>query len=179
MFLAAADAERAIADLQDQITWQQHSIRMFGREIPEPRLVSWHGDPGANYRYSGRDNPPQPWPAALAELREQVQAATGHAFNCVLANLYRHGADHMGWHADDERELGPTIAALSLGGVRRMQFRLRPNGPVALDLPMPSGSLLVMAGDTQQRYHHRIVKTARDAPPRINLTFRWVELTRG
>ena len=162
--------------LRADLPWRQQSIRMFGRWIAEPRLTSWHGDAGAAYRYSGRDNPPQPWTPPLVDLRERVGRMTGERFNSVLANLYRDGADHMGWHADDEASLGPApvIASVSLGAERRLQFRPRPRGPIALQVDLPAGSLLVMAGGTQQHYHHRIPRTARPVGPRINLTFRLV-----
>jgi alkylated DNA repair dioxygenase AlkB len=166
--------------LRAGLPWQQRTLRMFGRAIPEPRLVSWHGDPEAHYRYSGRTHVPQPWTAELTELRETVEAANGHAVDSVLANLYRDGNDHMGWHADDEPELGsePVIASVSLGAARQFQFRPRPRGPIALRLDLPPGSMLVMAGATQRHYHHRIPRTSQRVGPRINLTFRRVAATR-
>lgn len=174
--LTQEQARHCFDALVQEVPWRQQSIAMFGRRIPEPRLVSWHGDDGAAYRYSGRENAPLPWTPALAQLRQIAQDVTGAAFNSVLANLYRDGADHLGWHADDETELGsrPVIASWSLGGTRKIQFRPRPRGPIALELPLTSGSLLVMAGETQRGYHHRIPATARPVPARINLTFRWV-----
>jgi alkylated DNA repair dioxygenase AlkB len=101
--------------------------------------------------------------------------------NSVLANLYRDGADHMGWHADDESELGaePVIASVSLGAARQFQFRPRPRGAIALRLDLRPGSMLVMAGATQRHYHHRVPPTARPVGPRINLTFRRVAAGRS
>ncbi len=175
-FLSEQRAAEAFDALLAQLAWEQRSIRMFGREIPEPRLVAWHGEPDAVYRYSGRTNLPQPWTPLLMLLRSQIQELTGHTFNSVLANRYRSGSDAMGWHSDDEPELGPapTIASLSLGSVRRMQLRPRPSGPIALAVDLPPGSLLLMAGHTQRAYHHRIARTSRPVGERINLTFRLV-----
>ncbi len=171
----AAAAELA-GRLAAALAWQQRTLRMFGRDIAEPRLTSWHGDPGAHYRYSGRDHAPLPWPPELTALRRRVELAARHPMNSVLANLYRDGADHMGWHADDEAELGPApvIASVSLGAARQLQFRPRPSGPIALRVEAVPGSLLVMAGDTQRNYHHRVPRTARPVAMRINLTFRLV-----
>lgn len=168
------DATVMLETLLTELDWQQESIVMFGRSIPEPRLVAWYGDEGAVYRYSGRTNRPQPWTPTLADLRDRVAQRTGSEFNSVLANLYRDGSDHMGWHSDDEPELGPepTIASLSLGATRRFQFRPRPRGPIATTLELKNGSLLVMAGKTQTAYHHRIAPTQQPTGPRINLTFR-------
>lgn len=170
------DPGRTLALVLEQVPFEQRSITMFGRVVAEPRLTSWHGDPGASYRYSGRRNEPLPWPPVLGLLREHLQHVLGTPFNSVLANLYRDGRDAMGWHADDERELGPqpVIASISVGGVRRMQFRCRPKGPIALSLELPSGSLLVMSGATQRRYHHRVPPTAREVAARVNLTYRMI-----
>ena len=179
-FLPESEASTLRAQLTADIAWEQRAIRMFGRELPQPRLTAWHGDPAARYTYSGLTWEPRPWTPALLDLRQRVAAATGARFNSVLLNYYRDGRDSMGWHADDEPELGPSpvIASLSLGATRR--FRLRPIGlkagalaqPLGLDLP--NGSLLLMRGPTQHCWQHALPKTARPTGPRLNLTFRWV-----
>ena len=179
-FLPESEASTLRAQLTAEVAWEQRAIRMFGRELPQPRLTAWHGDPAARYTYSGLTWEPRPWTPALLDLRQRVAAATGARFNSVLLNYYRDGRDSMGWHADDEPELGPSpvIASLSLGATRR--FRLRPIGlkagalaqPLGLDLP--NGSLLLMRGPTQHCWQHALPKTARPTGPRLNLTFRWV-----
>ena len=176
-FLPASEAATLLAQLTAGIAWEQRAIRIFGQEIPQPRLTAWYGDPAARYAYSGLVWEPRPWTPALLALRQQVETATNSRFNSVLLNLYRDGRDSMGWHSDDEPELGPApaIASLSLGATRR--FRLRPrtglvHPPLALDLP--SGSLLLMRGPTQRHWQHALPKTARPIGPRLNLTFRWV-----
>ena len=179
-FLPESEASTLRAQLTAEIAWEQRAIRMFGRELPQPRLTAWHGDPAARYTYSGLTWEPRPWTPALLDLRQRVAAATGGRFNSVLLNYYRDGRDSMGWHADDEPELGPSpvIASLSLGATRR--FRLRPIGPKAgalaqpLGLDLPNGSLLLMRGPTQHCWQHALPKTARPTGPRLNLTFRWV-----
>ena len=177
-FLPAAEAGALLAQLTADVAWEQRSIRIFGQEIPQPRLTAWYGDAEARYTYSGLAWEPRPWLPALHALRQRLEAATGACFNSVLLNLYRNGRDSMGWHADDEPELGPApaIASLSLGATRR--FRLRPcrtgpaHAPFGLDLP--GGSLLLMRGPTQRHWQHALPKTARPVGPRLNLTFRWV-----
>ena len=106
-WLAADEADALLAQLRQDIPWECHRIRMFGREVDSPRLSSWIGDPGAVYTYSRTRFVPHPWPASLRPLRERLSQALGVAFNSVLANLYRDGRDRMGWHSDDEPELGP------------------------------------------------------------------------
>lgn len=149
---------------------------MYGREVAVPRLIAWYGDPGADYRYSGVNHAPEPWSRTLGELRDWLNESCGHHFNSVLANLYRTGGDAMGWHADNEPELGPqpVIASLSLGATRRMRFRRVDRSQQSFHLDLTHGSLLVMQGETQQHWQHAITRTKRVVAPRINLTFRQI-----
>ena len=154
------------------------TIRLAGRDVLSPRLVSWHGDPDAYYRYSGRTFAPNPWTPELLALKARVDAVVGATFNSVLANYYRDGRDSMGEHADDEPELGPSrdnvlIASVSLGARRRFLLRdRRRRTSQAFDLG--DGNLLVMGGTTQRYFTHRIPRTTESAAPRMNLTFRVV-----
>jgi alkylated DNA repair dioxygenase AlkB len=122
-FLPLKTADRWMERLWTGLQWSQQDITLFGRNIPQPRLTSWYGDPDANYSYSGLQLNPLPWHAALLELRCLLQESLKRDFNSVLANAYRDGRESMGWHADDEKELGPRpfIASLSLGAIRRDQ----------------------------------------------------------
>ena len=176
-FLPAAEATALLAHLTETVAWEQRNISLFGKIHPQPRLTAWYGDPEARYTYSGLTWEPRPWLPTLADLRQRLETAADCRFNSVLLNLYRDGRDSMGWHADDEPELGPapTIASLSLGATRR--FRLRPHvsgiaEPFGLDLA--NGSLLLMHPPTQAEWQHALPKTARPVGPRLNLTFRWV-----
>ena len=173
-WLEAAEADRLLAELREGIAWENHRIRIFGREHASPRLSCWIGDPDASYLYSGTRFEPRPWPAALQPLRERLSRELGVDFNSVLANRYRDGADCMGWHSDAEPELGPApvIASVSLGAVRRFVLKHRSAPDRKLALELPHGSLLVMRGPTQRHYRHALPRTARPVAERINLTFR-------
>jgi len=173
-FVAAPVRDALFAELQSTIPWQRRTIRVFGREIAEPRATAWIGDPGAVYTYSGRVNEPSPWPAVLHELCERVSARAGQPYNAVLCNLYADGQDSMGLHSDSEPELGanPVIASLSLGATRRFQLRHRKLAQERLDLDLPTGSLLIMRGTVQSYYRHGVPKQPRVLAARINLTFR-------
>jgi alkylated DNA repair dioxygenase AlkB len=175
-WLAQDEADALFATLATTLPWENHPVRMFGRDHPAPRLSCWIGD--ASYRYSGLVRRPHPWTADLAALRDRLAGALGAPFNSVLANLYRDGRDAMGWHAVDERELGPVIASISLGATRRFALRARA-GSARLAIDLAHGSLLVMAGATQLHYRHALPRTQRPVGPRINLTFREVRETRG
>lgn len=180
-WLAPSEADMLFAQLHACIGWQTHRLRLFGREVAAPRLSCWIGDVGATYTYSRTRFEPQPWPPVLDVLRQHIGRACGVHFNSVLANLYRDGRDAMGWHSDDEAELGqaPVIASLSLGAARRFVFRPRPArgarpARAVLGLELPHGSLLRMAGATQRRYQHALPRALRVDQPRLNLTFRHI-----
>jgi alkylated DNA repair dioxygenase AlkB len=167
---------QAFLDFQQTINWQTQRIRMFGKWVDSPRLSCWIGDPQARYRYSGTTFEPQPWSAGLLALRERLEGELGMPFNSVLANLYRDGGDAMGWHSDDEPELGaePVIASVSLGAARRFLLRRRDDHAVRQALVLEPGSLLVMRGHSQRDWQHALPRTAKPVGPRINLTFRHV-----
>ena len=164
--------------LQRSLAWREESIQLFGKRYRQPRMLAWYGDAGASYRYSGVLHQPLPWLPELERLRRRVEHLTAARFNSVLANLYRHERDSMGLHADDEPELGarPVIASLSFGQTRIFRLRHRQRRDLKpVRLPLTSGSLLVMRGETQRHWKHEIPKERAPCGPRINLTFRWVE----
>lgn len=180
-WLAASDSSALFESLRRGLHWRQDELQLFGKRHALPRLQAWHGDAGADYSYSGVSLESTPWTDALAAVRdaltEQVRTQLpGASFNSVLCNLYRHGRDSNGWHADDEAELGerPVLASLSLGATRRFRLRHKRGAVEPLSLELESGSLLVMYGDTQSAWQHCVPKTARPVGERINLTFRLV-----
>lgn len=172
----SVEAAELFTGLRHGIGWQQEEIVIFGVRRLVPRLVAWHGDPTAHYTYSGTSHAPRPWTPQLQRIRERVQVLAGAQFNAVLVNLYRDGRDGMGWHSDDEPELGPApaIASVSLGATRRFCLRHRRRKDLKLDLSLEHGSLLLMAGSTQRHWVHAVPKTSRPVGERINLTFRLV-----
>lgn len=174
-------AAALFARLLAEVAWEQHELRLFGRQVSAPRLSAWYGDRGAVYAYSGLRLSPREWTASLAEIKARVEELCGQTFNSVLANRYRDGADSMGWHSDDERELGPepVIASVSLGAARAMRLRHKRERGLTHRLVLPDASVLVMRGATQRCWQHSVPKTRRDIAPRINLTFRTVGTAPG
>lgn len=169
------DADRYFKYLLSGIQWKQEDIVLFGKRMQQPRLTAWHADCGKSYTYSGLKWQPEAWNNLLLEIKNKVEIAAGQNFNSVLLNLYRNGNDSMGWHSDDEPELGrnPVIASLSLGGTRKFHLKHRirssvPNHTINLQ----HGNLLIMKGPTQHCWKHQIPKTKKAVEPRINLTFR-------
>jgi alkylated DNA repair dioxygenase AlkB len=177
--LRRLDLGRPVPDILDQLVaetpWRQESITLWGKRHLQPRLVAWYGDPGAIYTYSGLRLEPLSWTSLLADLKACVEAATAETFNSVLVNYYRDGNDSMGFHSDDEPELGPrpVIASLSLGEERTLILKARKHRDLKpFRIALGSGSLLLMKGDTQANWRHAIGKETRTCGPRVNLTFR-------
>lgn len=150
-----------------------------------PRDEAYYGDPGTHYTYSRREYRPHPWILELLSLKTRVEEATPVAayvnlslpqtgYNALLCNLYRDGKDSVGLHADPEPEMRPVIASVSLGAERLFRLK-RKNGSVAFSERLPHGSLLIMAGNTQEHFKHEVPKEPGVIQPRINLTFRYIE----
>ena len=127
-----------------------------------------------------RINYPLPWLPQLYELRRRIEHYTQDSFNSVLLNLYRSGSDSMGWHRDNEPELGinPVIASITLGFPRRFVMRHHKRRDLSrLEVSPENGSLLIMRGQTQSVWQHAAPKTQMSVGLRLNLTFRNVLLT--
>jgi len=163
--------------LNSTIKWEQETIKMYGKKFLVPRQTAWYADSGVTYKYSGINHQPQPWNSLLLELKKNIESLVDNAkFNSVLLNLYRNGNDKMGWHADNEKELGinPTIASVSLGATRRFDLKHKTDSNKKLKIHIKSGSLLVMRGALQHNWLHQIPMQKKVLEPRINLTYRLV-----
>ena len=174
-FFSAAESDHLFAELLATTRWEQSHLKIYAKEIAEPRLTAWYGDEGKSYTYSGITRQPLPWTPALLQIKERVEAVVQTTFNSVLLNRYRDGRDSIGWHQDNEPELGqnPVIASVSFGATRRFQLRHKRRKDVSrVDLNLTHGSLLIMRGPTQHCWVHQLPKTAQPVGQRINLTFR-------
>lgn len=173
-WMRASTADRVFEALLHEVQWQFRTVRMFGKEIVQPRKLAFQGEPEIAYRYSGGVYRAEAWHDEVASLRDALEVEIGAGFNCALLNLYRDGDDSMGWHSDDEPELGPApvIASVSLGAGRRFVVRDKHDRQSRFELLPAHGSLIVMRGDMQAFWQHQVPKTARAVGPRINLTFR-------
>lgn len=166
-------AEEIFHRLRDETDWRAEQIQVWGKLHWQPRLSAWHGE--ARYRYSGKTFDPQPFTPLQLHIKQAVEQATGYRFNSVLLNYYRDERDSMGFHADDERELGPepAIASVSFGAPRTFILKHRTR-PQTIKLTLGDGCLLLMAGTLQQHWTHGINKERTARGPRINLTFRLI-----
>jgi hypothetical protein len=169
-FFARSEADSLLRILTGTIAWKQEK-GAFGRVYP--RLTALYADPGLVYTYSGVTYPSLPWTKELEAIRRRVEAAAVAPFNSVLLNRYRGGDDSMGYHADDEPELGtnPIVPSISLGVERR--FVLRHNrSRRKIEYILAHGSLLIMGGTLQHFWQHALPKTRGTTGERLNLTFR-------
>lgn len=174
-WLEENEANALLQELHHSPDWTQPRVFVYGREHATPRLVRWVGE--ASYAYSGLRHEPAPWPRALEQLRDRLEEELGRPFNGCLLNRYRDGVDAMGWHADDEGELGerPTVASLSLGVSRFFDLKPKQGSWDGLRWPLQHGSLLVMDGSTQEHWVHRVPVQKKVKGERINLTFRFIQ----
>lgn len=171
-FLDVTEASLFYHLLLEEVDWQQYDIRIFGKKLAQPRLTAWYGDKA--YSYSGIRLEAKAFSKSLFDLKQRIEAHCLAEFNSVLLNLYRHEKDGMGWHADDEKELGlnPVIASLSLGTERVFEIKHKTDRGLKYKLPLQSGSLLVLRDTMQHHWLHAVPKSTRPCGARINLTFR-------
>lgn len=175
-FLPEKEADHYFRLLQENIEWKQEAIVMFGRKVMEPRLTALYGDAGKSYRYSGITMQPLQWTHELQTIKQHTEAFCGLRFSTALLNYYRNGLDSMGWHRDNEKELGinPVIASVSLGAARVFQLRHYEDKKNTRSVLLTHGSLLLMKGTTQHHWYHQLPKTKVSAGARINITFRQI-----
>ncbi|MBA5636648.1 alpha-ketoglutarate-dependent dioxygenase AlkB [Duganella sp. LX20W] len=165
--------EQVLARLIAETDWRAEAITLWGKTHPQPRLTAWYGE--ARYRYSGMTLEPQPFTDLQLAIKAAVELATGRRYNSVLLNYYRDERDSMGFHSDDEPELGPepAIASVSFGAPRTFILKHK-RLPRTVKLALGDGSLLLMAGTLQRHWRHGINKQSTPCGPRVNLTFRCI-----
>lgn len=192
----AASDKQLYQQLLAALPWQSDIVTLFGKTHITKRQIVWMGDQGLSYRYAGHTHNAHDWHPIVFHVKQIIEdsirtllgamnSTDGQAinkqhsyFNACLLNYYPSGSEGMGYHADDEKELGeqPLIAALSLGATRKMLFRHKTarDNPKSnkVDIYLNSGQLIVMAGVTQQYWKHSIAKTTTVNEGRISLTFR-------
>jgi alkylated DNA repair dioxygenase AlkB len=168
-------AQDVLGQLIDSTPWRLEHVTVWGKTHPQPRLTAWYGDDAQLYSYSGVTLRALPWTPTLLGIKGKVEALCGSTFNSVLLNYYRDHRDSMGFHADDEPELGPSpvIASVTFGEPRHFVLKHKFRRDIKdVKLLLPSGSLLLMKGATQANWKHGIARESKPCGPRVNLTFR-------
>lgn len=159
-----------VSHLANAIDWKQHHIKLFGKEVSEPRLSAWYGP---EYTYSGVTRNAAEIPLILLEIMDRLNAELQFSFNSVLCNYYRNGKDSMGWHSDNEREMDRSLIA-SISAEETRNFAVRGTAGFKCKTALNDGDLLLMEY-FQEGFQHSIPKSKRPLEPRINLTFRRIE----
>ncbi len=172
-FIPNIKANEWLLALENELAWTQSPIVIFGKEVMQPRLTAWYATNGQSYTYSGKTQVSQPFTPLLHAIKQEIEAISNTSFNSVLCNLYRHGQDSMGYHADNEKEndSNSPIASLSLGAERFFHIKHR-HTTEKHKLLLQHGSLLLMHAGMQANYLHALPKTTKNEGIRINLTFR-------
>ncbi|WP_449388030.1 alpha-ketoglutarate-dependent dioxygenase AlkB family protein [Chryseobacterium lineare] len=174
-FLNREEADLLKNELLETAPWEQRTQKMYDKMVLTPRLTAWYGD--SKYNDSEADQKPtNPWTPELFSLKQRIEKEFSCQFNGVLLNLYRDHNDSVAWHRDKESRYGkrPVIASISLGQTRNFDFRKKDHHQSKYSLPLPHGSLLIMKGDLQENWEHRIAKSILGMKERINLTFRLI-----
>ncbi|KAF0241240.1 MAG: alkB [bacterium] len=178
-FFNQAQSNQLFEKLLNEIHWENGTVKIFGKILAEPRQTAWYGDERLVYTYSGKQQQTKAWTEALLIIKQKIETILTIQFNSVLLNLYRNGKDSVGWHSDDEKELGqnPIIASISFGASRTFRLKHRENPSLRQNIELTHGSLLIMKGTTQHFWKHQIPKTRTPVQPRVNLTFRNIKNT--
>ncbi len=160
--------------LLNAIPWQQDDITVFGKTYKQPRLTALYGNNSQVYSYSNITMHPHVFTKELLLIKSKVEKVVDSNFTTCLLNLYRDGKDSNGWHADNEKELGinPIVASVSFGADRLFKLKHKDHSNIKKDIVLHNGSLLIMKGETQNKWLHQIPKTNKNIGKRINLTFR-------
>lgn len=172
-FLDKEEGETYLHRWINEIPWQQHKVKMYDKLLAAPRLCAWFGDKPI------KENDTRTvldWTPELLDIKQRLEQTTGATFNGVLLNYYRNGNDSVAWHSDKDTMPGlkTEIASLSIGQPRHFDFRSKNNHRQQYSIKLEHGSLLLMKGDLQQHWEHRIAKSTLRMKGRINLTFRKV-----
>ena len=176
-FLTVEEANQLQHLLLCATPWKQKDQKMYSKSVLTPRLTAWYGDEKKAYKLGGSEFEVNNWTPQLLSVKAKIEEQFGYEFNSVLLNLYRDENDSVAWHRDKDRQYGsrPVIASISLGQTRKFDFRNLDNHQKKYSLPLPHGSLLIMKGDLQEHWEHRIAKSKQPMKERINLTFRCVK----
>jgi len=173
--LSINEAQEYYQKLLENIQWENDKAIIFGKLIITKRKVVWYAEKPFEYTYSKTTKRALPWTKELLKLKVLVEEKTGETYNSCLLNLYHDGSEGMAWHSDGEKDLkkNGAIGSLSFGAERKFSFKHK-ESKQTVSIILEKGSLLVMKGETQTYWMHRLPPTKKVKTPRINLTFRTI-----
>jgi len=168
-----------------------------------PRKMKWFTETHINYQFGKSPLTYLDYPDWLTNLQNKITMdysdLIDYPLNSTLINYYENGSNSVSWHTDDEtifpRE-NHTIFSISTGEkrcfeIRRMKYKERSlswnkhneeaypidedEKDISYRFQLDDGDLLIMSGNAQLWWYHRIVKNKKLTQERINLTFRHVK----
>ncbi len=162
-----------LSDAHLQVLMSQlHSLPWQGfRNAPRTNVAF-----GKTYTYSGVTHPATDIPAFLQEIAVIASNAIGFPadyWDSVLLNKYADGKQSIGFHQDNEPELGynPRVIAISLGAERTFTL-INKKTKQEHNIVLPHNSLIVMGNMSQVLYQHGIRKDPHCHSQRISITYR-------
>ena len=172
---STTEASNYLAALLQNIQWKNDESFIYGKLIITKRKAAWYANDNFEYKYSGITKKALPFTEDLLAIKKIIEQKTGEQYNSCLLNLYHNGNEGMGWHSDAEKELKKhgAIASISFGAERKFLFRHKKTKET-IEVQLENGSLLLMKGETQTHWLHRLPATKKIFTSRINLTFRTV-----
>lgn len=176
--MSSEEASTMAMALLNRIEWRNDEAVIYGKRIITKRKVAWYGEEPFSYTYSNTTKTALPWTPELLALKNLAEKHSGETYNSCLLNLYHDGSEGMAWHSDGEKDLrkNGAIGSLSFGAERKFCFKHKQSGE-KIDVFLEAGSLLVMKGETQTHWLHRLPPSTKIHQPRINLTFRTIVTT--
>ena len=159
-------------DLMGELALYQENITMFGKQIKVPRLIEYQGELG--YTYSLTYHKAKPYSSIAQQILDEVRQLTGVYFNSILFNYYKNGADYMGYHKDNEKEIDQSmVASVSFGATRK--FNCKHEDGELFSVMLAHGDLLLM-DNFQNYWKHALPKSKCVNTARLNLTFRKIRV---
>lgn len=160
---------------------EESKVKIYGKLIEIPRSQIAYGEKGTFYKFAGTTIKAKDWnldgpvEKILLKIRHDVEVFTGYKFNFVLINKYENGDKYIGYHSDDEKDLGPNpnIVGVSFGAKRPIYFKHKNAKDAEIKLDLNVGSLVMMTHPTNMYWKHSIPKK-KDIGCRISLTFRLI-----
>jgi alkylated DNA repair dioxygenase AlkB len=165
-------------------TDDESMIKIYGLNINIPRRQCAFGEPNTIYKFSGISVKAYDWTKTdtshqstvgreLYKVCKEAENIAFAKFNYVLVNNYLDQSNSIGYHSDDERELGsfPCIVGISLGQQRTMHFKSKLNGEIK-KFQLLHNSMFIMYHPTNAFWQHAIPKETKPMGQRISLTFR-------
>ncbi|MFT5520353.1 MAG: alkylated DNA repair dioxygenase AlkB [Enterobacterales bacterium] len=170
-----SSADHYFSRLLASIEWRNDEAVIMGKRIITKRKIAWYAEKPFAYTYSNTTKHALPWTKELLALKAMTESTLGETFNSCLLNLYHDGNEGMAWHSDGEKNLkkNGSIASLSFGAERKFSFKHK-QSKETVSVVLEHGSILLMTGETQTFWQHRLPPTKKIITPRINLTFRTI-----